>query len=239
MKNLMSLFFLFICSVSLAQTADQHIYSGNKQYAKGNYKEAASEYQKAYTTKKNREAQYNLGNALYQQKEYDKATKQFEEAAKNSKDRSIRSFSNHNIGNAYSEQKKWDDAINYYKQSLKVNPNSADTRYNLAYAQTMKKKEDQEKKKDDKKQDQKQDQKDKQDPQQKPEDKKDDKKDDQGQKDPQKPDENEGDKPKPMPSKLSKEQADLLLNALNQEEKKLREKKDKASGRPVKLDKDW
>ena len=82
MKNLMSLFFLFICSVSWAQTADQHIYSGNKQYAKGNYKEAASEYQKDYTTKKNREAQYNLGNTLYQQKEYDKATKQFEEAAK-------------------------------------------------------------------------------------------------------------------------------------------------------------
>lgn len=84
--------------------------------------------------KKSREAQYNLGNALYQQKNYEKASKQFEEAAKNSKDRSIQSFSNHNIGNAYSEQKKWDDAINYYKQSLKVNPNSADTKYNCVCA---------------------------------------------------------------------------------------------------------
>jgi hypothetical protein len=42
-----------------------------------------------------------------------------------------------------------------------------------------------------------------------------------------------------MPSKLTKEQADQLLNALNQEEKKLRDKKDKVSGQPVKLDKDW
>ncbi|HOZ50571.1 MAG TPA: hypothetical protein PLU17_01830, partial [Chitinophagaceae bacterium] len=64
-------------------------------------------------------------------------------------------------------------------------------------------------------------------------------KDDKGEKDPKKPDEKEGDKPKPMPSKLTKEQADQLLNALNQEEKKLREKKDKVSGQPVKLEKDW
>ena len=46
-------------------------------------------------------------------------------------------------------------------------------------------------------------------------------------------------KPKPMPSKLTKEQADQLLNALNEEEKKLREKKEKSNGQPVKLDKDW
>jgi len=238
-KSLM-LFFCLWSVKGFSQTANQHIYSGNKLYANGQYKEAAAEYQKAYSEKKNREAQYNLGNALYQQKDYEKAGKQFEEAAKNSKDRSIQSFSNHNIGNSYSEQKKWDDAINSYKQSLKLNPNSADTKYNLAYAQAMKKRQD-EQDKQDKKDDKQQDQKDKQDKQdqQKPQDPKDDKKDDKGEKDPKKPEDKEGEKPKPMPSKLTKEEADRLLAAINQEEKKLREKKDKNSGPPVKLEKDW
>jgi Ca-activated chloride channel family protein len=239
MKQLMVVLFFFIGAKVFAQTADQHIYSGNKLYAKGKYKEAASEYQKGFAAKKNREAQYNLGNALYQQKDFEKAAKQYEEASNNSKDRSIKSFSNHNIGNSYSEQKKWDDAINYYKKSLKQNPNSADTKYNLAYAQKMKQQQDQ-KDKEDNKQDQKdnQDQNGKED-QKKPEDPKDDKKKDKGNIDPQKPEEKQGDKPKPMPSKLTKQRADQILNALNDEEKKLREKKDKAVGNPVKLDKDW
>ncbi|HOZ50572.1 MAG TPA: tetratricopeptide repeat protein, partial [Chitinophagaceae bacterium] len=150
MNKLILVLLTLFSSHLFAQTADQHIYSGNKLYAQGKYKEAAAEYQKAYETKKNREAQYNLGNALYQQKDYEKAAKQFEESAKNSKDKSLKSFSNHNIGNTYADQKKWDEAINYYKQSLKVNPNSADTKYNLAYAQKMKQQQDKQDKKDDK-----------------------------------------------------------------------------------------
>lgn len=35
-----------------AQQADQHMYEGNKLYAKGKYKEAAAAYQQAYGTKK-------------------------------------------------------------------------------------------------------------------------------------------------------------------------------------------
>ncbi len=42
-----------------------------------------------------------------------------------------------------------------------------------------------------------------------------------------------------MPSKLTEKQADQILNALNQEEKKLRDKKEKGRGQAVKLEKDW
>jgi tetratricopeptide (TPR) repeat protein len=82
-------FILLFCSINLfAQTADQHIYNGNKLYGKGNFKEAAAEYEKAFQEKKNREAQYNLGNSLYQQKEYEKAAKQYTESASNTKNNS-------------------------------------------------------------------------------------------------------------------------------------------------------
>jgi hypothetical protein len=93
-----------------------------------------------------------------------------------------------------------------------------DARYNLAYAQTMLKKQapppppkKQEEKKDSDKKDS---------------DKKDsDKQQDQAQQAPS--------------SKLSKEQADELLNALQREEKKVREKKEKQKGHPVSPEKDW
>jgi len=44
---------LFFGSINLfAQTADQHIYDGNKLYGQGKFKEAATEYEKAYQEKK-------------------------------------------------------------------------------------------------------------------------------------------------------------------------------------------
>jgi tetratricopeptide (TPR) repeat protein len=105
-------FILMFCSINLfAQTADQHIYNGNKLYGKGNYKEAAAEYEKAYQEKKNREAQYNLGNSLYQQKDFEKAAKQYTESASNTKNKSLKAASYHNTGNAFLEQKKYDEAI--------------------------------------------------------------------------------------------------------------------------------
>jgi len=229
---------ILVCTFSsiltFGQQANMEMFAGNKLYEKGQYKEAAAAYQKAFETKKNREAQYNLGNALYQQKDFEQATKKFEEVARNTKDTKLKSSSNHNIGNTFLEQKKWDEAIQYFKQSLKQNPNAQDTKYNLAYAQAMKKKQEQDQQKQQKK-----DQQDQQKDQNK--DNKDQEKDNKDQQNDPKKDEQQGDKerPQPQPSKLSKEQAEQILNALNQEEKKLKEKKDKGKGTPIKLQKDW
>jgi tetratricopeptide (TPR) repeat protein len=238
-------FFLLFCSINLfAQTADQHIYNGNKLYGKGNFKEAASEYEKAYQEKKNREAQYNLGNSLYQQKDFEKANKQYLESASNTKNNSLKAASFHNIGNTFLEQKKYDDAIQNFKQALKYNPTSKETKYNLAYAQAMKQKQDQQQKENKEKKENNKDKQNKNKAQQEKDKKEQDKnekekQDEQNKNQDKNQDENEKNKPKPMPSKLTKEQADQLLNALNQEEKKLRAKKEKGNGQPVKLEKDW
>ena len=191
----------------------------------------------------------------YQQKNYESAVKKYQESQKLSSNKQLRSASNHNIGNTYLEQKKWDEAIGYFKEALRQNPNAADSRYNLAYAMAMKKKEEQQKQnqqnKDQKNKDQQnkdqqnkdQQQKDQQNKdQQKPNEPKPDNQpenqDEQG--DPQKQNEQKQDQqPQPMPSKLSKAQVDQILNALNQEEKKLKEKKEKGKGQAVRLEKDW
>lgn len=242
MKRLIIFVFPFLIPALLhGQKAAEQLYSGNTFYAKGLYSEAEKAYQQAYSEKKNREAQYNLGNAQYQQKNFDKAAGNFSEVARNSKDPRLKAMANHNIGNTYLEQKKWDEAIQYYKQSLRENPQSPETKYNLAYAQAMKKKE-QGGGKDNKDQNKDQQNKDQQNKDQENKDQdKDQNKDQQKPEDQNKPEQPgaQPDKPQLQPSKLSKEQADRILNALNQEEKKLKEKKEKGKGVPVKLDKDW
>ena len=66
----------------------------------------------------------------------------------------------HNTGNALLSDKKIEESINAYKMALKNNPKDNDTRYNLAYAQMMLKKQQQNQDKNkDKNKDQKQDQK--------------------------------------------------------------------------------
>jgi tetratricopeptide (TPR) repeat protein len=209
---------------------------GNDLYNQQRYDLAADNYLKAIQRNPNDTASlFNLGNALYQQKQYEASRKSLTATANTVKDRTHKAAANYNIGNTYMAERKWDEAINAYKTTLRNNPQDADAKYNLAYAQQMKKKEDQkgggknDKKNQDKNQqqnkDKNKDDKENQDQQQ-----------DQNNKDKQ--DEKEQ-KPQSQPSKLSQQQADQLLNALQQEEKKLQDKLKKEKGIPVKLDKDW
>lgn len=213
---------------------------GNQLYEQQKYKEAAADYAKALARDPNNvPGMFNLGNSFYQQKQYDSSRKVMEATARMSKDKGGQSAANYNIGNTYMAQQKWDDAIDAYKKTLRANPQDADAKYNLAYAEAMKKKDQQNQKQDKNKQNKDQkDQKDKKDQQKKDPDK--DKKDqdqkDQDQKNQQDKDQQE---PQGQPSKLSQQQADQLLNALQQEEKKLQDKMKKEKGVPVKMQKDW
>ncbi|HMN33293.1 MAG TPA: tetratricopeptide repeat protein [Chitinophagaceae bacterium] len=230
--------FIFSHLISIAQIANKEAYEGNKLYASGQFKEAESKYQSSLKNQQNKEIQYNLGNALYQQKKWDEANKQFTSVANVAKDKHLKSIANHNIGNAFLEQKKWDEAIQYFKQSLKQNPHSFETKYNLAYAQKMKQNQqnqNKDKNNQDKQNQQNQDKKENQDKNENQD------KEDKGQQPQnQQPQESQkNNRPQPQPSKLTKDQAEQLLNALNQEEKKLKEKKEKEKGQPVRLEKDW
>lgn len=222
-----------------AQNSKKLIANGNKLYKEGNYKDAAMQYGKSLQTDSLNidKGAYNLGNALYQQKQVEPARKAFEIAAQKSKDKKENALAHYNIGNTYMSEKKWEEAIESYKKTLRQNPQDADAKYNLAYAKTMLKKEGggKDKNKDDKNKDE-----EKKDEQKKNEDKKEGEQDkkEQQPKDGDEKKEEEG-KPQPQPSKLSEKQAEQLLNALQQEEKKLQEKNKKRHGTTVKMEKDW
>jgi len=233
-----------------AQT-NKYVREGNKLYEQKKYKEAGADYQKALQKNPNyTPGLFNLGNTLYQQKQYDAARKVMASTAKSTNDKGAKGGVHYNIGNTYMAEQKWQDAIDAYKQALRNNPQDADAKYNLSYAEEMLKKQqgggggkNNDKNKDQNK-DQKNKDKDKNKDQQNKDQNKDQDKDknkDQQNKDQQDKDKQDQDQqhPQSQPSKLSQQQADQLLNALQQEEKKLQDKMQKAKGVPVKTEKDW
>lgn len=224
--------------------------SGNHLYEQKQYKEAASAYQQALSKNPTfTPGMFNLGNALFQQKNYDASRKVMSATAKQTKDKNVKANANYNIGNTYMQEQKWEDAINAYKEALRNNPQDEAAKYNLSYAKAMMKKnngggknKDKNKDKDKDKQDQNKDQnkdkqdqnKDQQNKDQQNKEKQNDGEDKQDQKN-----EEQDKHQQPQPSKLSQQQADQLLNALSQEEKKLHDKKEKGKPVKIKVDKDW
>lgn len=217
-----------------AQKAERSdIRKGNSQYEHKKFTEAEIQYRKALEINPHsKEGAYNLGNALYRQNKPKEALEQYQNALNVQNDPLKKSQIFHNAGNVFMANKEYDKAVESYKNSLIIHPGDNETRYNLALAQAMLKKQQQQQKQDkDKKKDQKDDQKDKQQQQQKQDDQE--KKQNQNKKQEQQQQQQE---------QVSKEKARQLLDALSQDEKDTQEKVKKLQmqqSKSRKTDKDW
>ena len=236
-------------SVLFAQDAKSLIHQGNELYEQKKFKEAELNYRKAVEKKnENLTGNFNLGDALYKQKKFDNAAKNFTDIASTATNSSVKARAYHNLGNSMLETKKYQESIDAYKKSLLNNPADDATRYNLAYAQEMLKKQQQQNKqnqqnnqnqqnknqnqnnknKQDKKDQDKKDQ-DKNNPNQNPnrQNKDQDKKDQQ--------------KEQPQPNGISKDDAQRMLDALNNQEQGTQEKlkNKKLKGGQARIEKDW
>ena len=124
---------LFFASAS-AQTDEKLIRKGNRDYNRGNYTEAEVNYKKALEVRPNNaNAQFNLGDALFKQENYEEAYAAFQKVVEMSPDAKLKSKAVFNMGNCLLAQDKFYDAFNIYKVSLKLNPENADALYNLEY----------------------------------------------------------------------------------------------------------
>ncbi|MEZ4777989.1 MAG: tetratricopeptide repeat protein [Flavobacteriaceae bacterium] len=214
---------------------------------------------------------YNLGNAYYNKAKNDEAMMRFKQAASIATTKPEKHKAFHNLGNTFMNAKDYQSAVEAYKNALRNNPSDDETRYNLALAKEMleknppqggdgddnkdqQEKEDQkenQENKDNQDKDKEGDNEDKQDNKDQG-DEKDDKKegDQEGEKDkpqdPKKDQEGEGDQPKDQkqqqaPGQMSPQQIKNLLEAMNNEEKKVQDKINvqKQKGAKVKSTKDW
>lgn len=208
------------------QSERGYIRSGNKQYRSKNYPEAEISYRKAIEKNRdNAQAVYNLGNALLLQQKDSAAIRQFEQSAKMEKNPLRKAKSFHNIGVICQGHKMFAEAIAAYKDALRLNPNDDETRYNLELCKRQLKQQKQDDKKDKNKE---QDNKDKQDKNK--EEKQKQEKDKQ-----QKQEEQQKD------NKMSKENAEQLLNAAMQQERNTQQRMKKAMQpqRSRRLQKNW
>ncbi|EHQ30169.1 tetratricopeptide repeat protein [Mucilaginibacter paludis] len=244
--------FTLVTQALFAQKEKGDIRKGNQLYQQQKYKEAEESYRNSVAKKdQSVEGNFNLGDALYKQKNYKDAQTQFSKIAASSNDKNVVAKAYHNLGNSLLESKKLEESIDAYKKSLINNPKDDQTRYNLAYAQKMlqKQKDQNKKNKDqnknqDKNKDQNKDQQNK-DQNKKDQDNKDkndqDKKDqNKDQKDQDKKDQDKKDQQGGQP-KMSKEDAERMLEALNNNEKQTQDKlkNKKLKGVKVNISKDW
>jgi tetratricopeptide (TPR) repeat protein len=245
MKKLLLYSFVLISFLAKAQEKgkDKNLAKGNESFTEKKYAEAEAEYRISESKNPKKSiAPYNLGNAIYRENQPTEAKYHYAQALKNAKTRAEKHRAFHNIGNTLMKEKEYAAAIEAYKNALRNNPADEQTRYNYALAKKMlkdspPKKEDKKKDKDKDKEDDKKDQ-DKKDNKNKDQDK-----DKKGQNDKDKKDskdKNQG-KPEPQPGGISKQRLENLLDAVNNEEKKVQDKvnKQKVRVNPKKAEKDW
>lgn len=222
------LLLLFITTFGFSQKDNKLIREGNKLYKEGKYKDAEVDYRKALEiNKESVKGKFNLGTSVYQQKNFNESTKIFDEMATTSTDKKIKAEAFHNLGNSLLEAKEYEKSIQAYKNALLNNPSDKDTKYNLEYAKKMLKQQQQQQ------QQQKQNQ-DKKDQDKKDQEKKDQQDQNKDQNQDQKKNQNQD-----QNKKISKEDAERMLEALKNDEKKTMAKVKKAKVQQVKIEKDW
>ncbi|MCX7986304.1 MAG: tetratricopeptide repeat protein [Bacteroidales bacterium] len=220
------------------QPEKKYVRKGNSAYEKKNYNEAEILYRKALEKHDNFSvAQYNLGNALYRQSKFEEAVAAYQKAIGSgglSKNDLPKAY--HNLGNSLLQTKKIAESIEAYKQALRLNPRDLETKYNLALAQKLLKNPPQQNQQNQPNQQNNQGQ-------------------NQNQKNNQNQDQNQNNQNnnqsnqqnndqqgnQPQGARMTKEQANQLLEAIQNDENNTQDKvkKEQAKGARVRPDKDW
>jgi Ca-activated chloride channel homolog len=137
MKVITVILFLFTCSTTavMAQPENAAIAKGNKLYKEGKFDEAAAAYQEALMQNPlNAVARYNLAAARFRTTKYEDAAKAYSETVENTGDNLLKHKSTYNAGVSLTKQNKLLESIAAYKAALRLNPEDADTRFNLQKA---------------------------------------------------------------------------------------------------------
>ncbi|HEX2969771.1 MAG TPA: tetratricopeptide repeat protein [Bacteroidales bacterium] len=233
LRLIFSLCFAILAVTSFSQPEKKYIRKGNREYEKGKYPQSEILYRKAGDGKVNSpEVTFNIGDALYKQKKFEDAGKQFVDNTTQTVDAEKQSAGYYNLGNSLLQADKLKESIEAYKNSLKLNPSNNMAKYNLGYAQNLLKKQEQQQQQQQQQQNQKNDQ----------------QQDNKNQNDQQQKDKNQPpdkqqqqDQQQQLEQGISKEDAERLLNALANDEKKVQEKvkREKAARTRTRTLKNW
>jgi tetratricopeptide (TPR) repeat protein len=216
-------------------------------------------------------ALHNLGNTHFLAEQYEEASQRFFQTQKFSSSKEDKQKAFHNMGNVFMKKKEYQKAVEAYKNALRNNPFDDETRYNYALAKELleNEKPPEEQEQDDNKDQKDQQDQEKEDDQEKDQNDQEGDQENKDEQDPNKEGDegeenkdegepkNEGDQNKkeqdqqnkepekqkqaPKKGQLSPQQVQNLLDAMNNQEKKVQDKVNakKVKGVPVRGKKDW
>jgi tetratricopeptide (TPR) repeat protein len=263
---------IFLAVPVFAQKERKYIREGNRFFDQGlqdttsldtvNFSKAEVAYRRALQEKPdNFKWKFNLADAMYKQAKPAKAAEEFQQLINETNNSQDKAKVYHNLGNSLLAQKKIDESIDAYKKSLRLNPNDMATKYNLAYAEKLK--QQQKNKKKNQKNQQNKNNKDKnnknnqdKNKQNKDQNKQNQDKNKQNQDQKKNQDQNKQNQNKqnqnnqnqnqqqqqPQQNKISKQNAEQMLQALQNDEQKTQEKVRKLKAKKAqeyKVEKDW
>ena len=238
--NTLIVVLLFPANHAIAQQTNKLVREGNRYYEKKKYVESETSYRKAQEKSKDAfQPSFNVGDALYKQDKFDDAASLFDGLKnKNLKTEDL-SRVYHNMGNSFLKEKKLTESIDAYKNALRNKPNDMETKYNLAYAMKLLEQQKQNKNKQNKDQKQNQD-KDKNNQYKKNQDKKDQNKKDQNKNNKDEQKNQQQQQQNQQKQGISREDAQRILQSLQNDEKQLLEKLKKQQPKTRKAaSKDW
>ena len=235
MKRLLIILSLLISFTSFAQNKKSLLREGNTLYADSSYNDAEMQYRKSLEKDQDYfNASFNLADAVYKQERYEESSLLFDALIDNAPTENDLAKVFHNLGNSLVKEQKLDEAIDAYKNALRINPNDAETRHNLVLCKQ--KKQEQEQQQEENKEDKEDKEENKEEENKEDQEKNEKNKENQEQK--QEDQQNQQEEKK---EEMSKEDAEKMLEAIQQKEKDLQKElqKKKVKGKRIKVLKDW
>ena len=133
---------LIVALMGFAQTSetkveDNLIYDGNELHKSEIYAQAEKKYRSALArAPPNTIAQHNLGNTLFDESYYGEAFNAYKSATMSAQSKEEKHSALHNMGNVFMNRKDYAKAVETYKEALRNNPKDDQTRYNYALAKS-------------------------------------------------------------------------------------------------------
>lgn len=136
---------LMLAFVAVGEAAAQRmperglVRKGNRQFARERYNRSADSYREALKHDSTSfEARYDLASALIRTERYEEAEQLLQQAAQDSiRTEGERAEAYYNLGNAQFAQQKLQEALQSYRNSLLLNPDDQETKYNYAYTKKL------------------------------------------------------------------------------------------------------
>lgn len=242
----------FVCTLPAQNKVDgkserNNIRSGNSFYKDNKFTEAEVAYRKALDANENSKiGTYNLGASLYKQEKWQKARNAYESVAQSASSPAEAAEIWHNMGNISMKEQNYAQSIEEYKNALRLNPSDDETRYNLRLAQLkLQEQQQQQQNQKDQNKDQKDQQQNKNDDKQQQQNKDQEQKQDQQNKEQPRQDQQQQQnqqKQQPQEGRMSEENAQQILDAIQRDEQETQEKAQKArmlQQKRKKTDKEW